>query len=150
MVNFAKCHEQIHKITEMSNVFLYIIQERDLCDTDCARRLFFEYIDAVRNHMETVDKRFCGRLIQSQDRNMANTADRFLSGSATIKRIFASYRKDWCDERKRELKIADHAAFVRDTNQMFGLVLDRIQRETESLYPLIRELEERAERASAA
>jgi hypothetical protein len=40
------------------------------------------------------------------------------------------------------LKIADHDAFVKDTNQMFGLVLDRIQRETEVIYPLIRKLEE--------
>ena len=81
---------------------------------------------------------------------MANTADRFLSGSVEIKRIFAAYLKDWCDERKRELKIADHAAFVEDTNQMFGLVLDRIQRETENLYPLIRRLEEGAGQTAAA
>ncbi len=150
MVDFARCHEQNHKITEISNVFLYLIRERAMCDTDCARQLFFEYVTKVRQHMETVDAQFCGRLIQSQDRTMANTADRFLSGSVEIKRIFAAYLKDWCDERKRELKIADHAAFVEDTNQMFGLVLDRIQRETENLYPLIRRLEEGAGQAAAA
>lgn len=149
MVNFARCHEQIHKITEISNVFLYLIRERDMCDTDCARQLFFEYVGKVRQHMEMVDAQFCGRLIQSQDRVMVNTADRFLSGSMEIKRIFAAYLKDWCDERKRELKIADHAAFVKDTNQMFGLVLDRIQRETENLYPLIRRLDETTERIAA-
>ena len=150
MINFTRCHQQIHSITEMSNVFLYLIERRELCDSDCARRLFFEYLAAVRNHMEEVDTSFCGRLIQSQDRNLTNVADRFLSGSMEIKRIFARYRKDWCDERKRELKIADHAAFVRDTNQMFELVLERIQRETESLYPLMRELDERGGRANAA
>ena len=142
MVDFAKCHEQTHKITEMSNVFLYLIRERSMCDTDCARQLFFEYANKVREHMEVVDTQFCGSLLRSQDRTMVNTADRFLSGSMEIKRIFASYLKDWCDERKRELKIADHDAFVKDTNQMFGLVLDRIQRETEVIYPLIRKLEE--------
>jgi hypothetical protein len=88
-----------------------------------------------------VDAQLCARLIKSQDQDMKNTADRFLSGSTEIKRIFAAYLKDWCDERRRELKIADHDAFVQDTNQMFGLVLDRIQRETEHLYPLVRKLD---------
>ncbi len=144
MIDFTKCHEQTDQITEISNVFLYLIRERAMCDTNCARQLFFEYVARVRKHIETVDAQFCGRLIKSQDRTMANTADRFLSGSTEIKKIFAAYLKDWCDERKQELKIADHAAFVKDTNQMFDLVLDRIQRETESLYPLIRKLEEQS------
>jgi hypothetical protein len=142
MADFTRCHEQNHRITEMSNVFLYLIRERAMCDTECARDLFFEYVVKVREHMEVVDAQLCGRLIQSQDRAMTNVANRFLSGSTEIKRIFASYVKDWCDERRRELRIGNHAAFVKDTNQVFGLVLDRIQRETEHLYPLIRELEQ--------
>jgi hypothetical protein len=143
MVNFADLHAQNHKITELSNVFLYLIPERSMCDTECARMLFFDFVAKVREHMEVVDAQLCGCLIKSQDRTMANTANRFLSGSVEIKRIFAAYLKDWCNERKRELSIADHAAFVKDTNQIFGLVLDRIQRETEHLYPLVRKLEER-------
>jgi hypothetical protein len=142
MVKLADLHAQNHKITELSNVFLYLIRERAMCDTECARTLFFDYVVKVREHMELVDAQICGCLIQSQDRTMANTADRFLSGSIEIKRIFAAYLKDWCNERKRELTIANHGAFVADTNQMFGLVLDRIQRETEHLYPLARSLEE--------
>jgi hypothetical protein len=142
MVKLADLHAQNHKITELSNVFLYLIRERAMCDTECARTLFFDYVVKVREHMELVDAQVCGCLIKSQDRTMANTADRFLSGSIEIKRIFAAYLKDWCNERKRELAIADHEAFVEDTNQMFGLVLERIQRETEHLYPLVRKLDE--------
>lgn len=141
MVNFADLHAQNHKITELSNVFLYLIRERAMCDTECARTLFFDYVARVREHMELVDAQLCGCLIKSQKRTMVNTADRFLAGSVEIKRIFAGYIKDWCNERKRELTIADHATFVKDTNQMFGLVMDRIQRETEHLYPLVRKLE---------
>jgi len=141
MTDFAKLHDQNHRITETSNVFLYLIRERAMCDTECARNLFFDYVGKVREHVELVDAQLCARLIKSQDREMKNTADRFLSGSTEIKRIFAAYLKDWSDERRRELRIADHDAFVQDTNQMFGLVLDRIQRETEHLYPLVRKLD---------
>lgn len=143
MVNFSDLHAQNHKITEISNVFLYLIRERSMCDTECARSLFFDYVNKVREHVELVDAQLCARLIKSQDRDLKNLADRFLSGSTEIKRIFAAYLKDWCNERKKELKIADHDAFVADTNQMFALVLDRIQRETEHLYPAVRGLEPR-------
>ena len=141
MVSFSDLHAQNHKITEISNVFQYLIRERAMCDTDCARDLFFDYVAKVREHIELVDARMCGLLMQSQDQSKKNTADRFLAGSMEIKRIFAAYIKDWCDERKHELKIGDHETFIKDTDQMFALVLDRIQRETEHLYPLIRKIE---------
>jgi len=141
MVAFAQLHAQNHKITELSNVFRYLIQDRSMCDTEIACDVFFDYAKNVREHMELVDRELCGQLISHPDQAVKNTADRFLSGSSEIKRIFGNYLKDWCSERKKELTIKNHDDFVGDTNQMFDLVLDRIQRETEHLYPLIRKLE---------
>ena len=141
MVAFAQLHAQNHKITELSNVFRYLIQDRSMCDTEIACDVFFDYAKQVREHMELVDRELCGQLISHPDQAVKNTADRFLSGSNEIKRIFGDYLKDWCWERKKELNIKNHDDFVSDTNQMFDLVLDRIQRETEHLYPLIRKLE---------
>ena len=142
MITFEELHGQIHKITELSNVFIYLIQDRSMCDTDCACQLFFEYKKRVKEHIELVDQKLCGRLISYPDQKVKNTADRFLSGSVEIKKIFADYLKDWCSEKDRSLKIRNHAEFVKETEEMFDLVLDRIQRETEHLYPLIRKLED--------
>jgi hypothetical protein len=141
MVSFETLHRQNHKITEVSNVFRYLIQERSMCDTQIACDLFFDYARRAREHMELVDKELCGQLISHDDQSVKNTADRFLSGSSEIKRIFADYLKQYCSEKRRALTIKDYETFVDDTNQMFDLVLDRIQRETEHLYPLIRRLE---------
>jgi hypothetical protein len=114
-----------------------------MCDTETACDVFFEYTTKVKEHIELVDRDLCGKLISYPDQSVKNTADRFLSGSTEIKRIFNRYLKDWCSESKHHLKIRNHAEFLSETEQMFGLVLDRIQRETEHLYPLIRKLEER-------
>ena len=141
MVTFADLHAQNHKITELSNVFLYMIRDRAMCDTEVTCGLFFDYTKKVREHIELVDQQLCGRLISHPDQAVKNTANRFLSGSAEIKRIFGSYLKDWCSEKNKKLNVLDHERFVEDTNQMFALVLERIQRETEHLYPLIRKLE---------
>jgi hypothetical protein len=140
MVSFETLHAQNHKITEISNVFRYLIEDRSMCDTQIACNLFFEYAKQTKEHMELVDKELCGRLISHDDQSVRNTADRFLSGSSEIKRIFADYLKDHCSEKRRTLTIKDYGDFVTETNQMFDLVLDRIQRETEHLYPLIRRL----------
>jgi hypothetical protein len=143
MVTFAELHAQNHKITELSNVFLYLIKDRAMCDTEVACDLFFDFTKKVREHVELVDKQLCGRLISHPDQAVKNTANRFLSGSAEIKRIFASYLRDWCSEKHKELNVRNHERFVEETNQMFTLVMERIQRETEHLYPLIRKLEQR-------
>ncbi|MCB2263915.1 MAG: hypothetical protein LGR52_13425 [Candidatus Thiosymbion ectosymbiont of Robbea hypermnestra] len=141
MLTFADLHEQNHKITELSNVFLYLAKERPMCDTACARDLFFEYKKLVKEHMELVDQKLCGKLIAYSDQEIKNTADRFLSGSVEIRKIFSKYVKTWCSEKDGVLTIRDHAAFIEETQEMFALVLDRIQRETEHLYPFIRRLE---------
>ena len=142
MITFAELHGQIHKITELSNVFLYLIQDRSMCDTACARDLFFEYKQQVKAHIELVDQKLCGKLISYPDQKVKNTADRFLSGSTEIKKIFGDYAKEWCSEKHKRLTIRDHGKFVKESEEIFELVLDRIQRETEHLYPLIRKLDD--------
>lgn len=143
MITLGKLHEQNHKITELSNVFLYLSQDRAMCDTAIACDIFLDYSRAVKEHIELVDRKLCGQLISHPDQSVKNTANRFLSGSSEIKRIFAAYLKRWCSEAKRELTIRrDYDEFVAETSQMFNLVLDRIERETEHLYPLVRRLEE--------
>jgi len=142
MLTFSDLNKQNHKITELSNVFLYLIQERSMCDTECACTVFFDLKERVKEHIELVDQKLCSKLISYPDQKVKNTADRFLSGSTEIKKIFLDYIKDWCSEKDRALVIRDHSLFVKDTREMFDLVLDRIQRETEHLYPLIRKLED--------
>jgi tRNA uridine 5-carbamoylmethylation protein Kti12 len=140
MVTFDELFTQNHKITELSNVFLYLIKDRSMCDTDIACDVFFTYVEKVREHIEVVDKKMYKALLASPDQSVNNVADRFMAGSQEIKKIFSTYLKTWSRERTQNLVIADHKAFVKDTEEMFNLVLDRIQRETEHLYPLVRKV----------
>jgi hypothetical protein len=148
MVAFAQLHAQNHKITELSNVFLYLVRDREMCDTEVACDIFFDLTTRVKEHMELVDRELCGKLISYPDQTVKNTASRFLSGSSEIKRIFSAYVKEWCSHKRHSLTINDHDYFLKDTEQMFALVMDRIQRETEHLYPLIRKLENEGQKVA--
>ena len=137
MISYMELHEQNHKITELSNVLSYLINERSMCDTTVSCELFFRYVAMVREHLEVEERELYQLLLVHEDNDVRNTGRKFLSGSGEIKRVFGQYLKRWC--KGKELRIRDHDAFVRDTREIFGLVIRRIDDETVHLYPTLLE-----------
>lgn len=140
MITYNELHEQIHQITEISNVFLYLIDNRKMCDTQITCDLFFEYVERVKDHLEIEDKSLYTVILKGGDDQARKTAQNFLSGSVEIKRIFQEYLKKWSRKGKHKLVIDNYDAFIAETRSMFELVLNRFQDETEQLYPLARKI----------
>jgi len=140
MITFEQLHSQNHEITELSNVFLYLIKERAMCDTETACNVFFDYVEKVRDHLELVDKHLYTKLLNSPDNDVRQKVDRFMSGSHEIKRLFKDYLSTWSRPGRKELLVRNHKRFVQETHDMIDIVLDRLQRETEHLYPLVRKV----------
>lgn len=140
MLTYEELHEQNHKITELSNILTLLFHDRSLCDSDVTCGLFFDYVDQVKAHLDITDNNLYSRLLASAEQRDRNTAKRFMGGSKEIKRIFASYLKKWCKLRERSLAIRQYDQFLSETDEMFQMVLDRIQDETEHLYPAVRSL----------
>ncbi len=145
MITYDELNEQNHRITELANVLRYLFEDRAMCDTGCSCDLFSQYVDLVHKHIETVDKEMYSELLRSPDQKTNNVARNFMSGSSEVKRILRSFTKSWCTTKKNgQLMIGDHAGFIKDTNEMFDIVLQRIQDETEHLYPMVRSLQRAA------
>jgi hypothetical protein len=141
MITFQELNTDNHKITELSNVLLYLFKDRSMCDTESCCELFNRYLDMVRNHIELVDTHLYEKLLSHADNDIRNTVNNFMSGSQEIKKIMKGYTKTWCPKKPMQaLAIADHNRFLKDSEEMFNLVLQRIQNETEKLYPLIRKV----------
>lgn len=140
MITYEELHKQNHKITELTNVLGQLFGDRLLCDSKITHDLFFDYVDHVKAHMEVIDKKIFPKLLSHSDQEMRKVADRFMGGSKEIKRIFSAYVKTWCRTKNRTLMIKDYDRFMKETNEMFDMVLDRIQDETEHLYPLIKKM----------
>ncbi len=138
MITFDELNAQNHKITELSNVLGLLLQDRSMCDNEVTVELFFQYVELVKKHLDLEDKHLYANLLAQKDRAINQTANRFMSGSAEIKRVFDQYLRKWC--KHRHLAIKNHDQFVKETEEMFQLVLNRIIDETEHLYPLIREV----------
>ncbi|MEE9493573.1 MAG: hypothetical protein V3W04_09390 [Gammaproteobacteria bacterium] len=141
MVTYEELNEQNDDITELSNVLSYLIKDRSMCDSDTCCSLFYNYMDKVNEHMTLVEKNLYGQLLRHPQQEMNNTAKNFMSGSQEIKHIMQQYKKKWCDKKQGDLKVGgEHEIFKTDTDEMFTMILDRVQNEVEHLYPLIRKV----------
>ena len=116
-----------------------------MCDTGTCCDLFYRYTEKVKHHIDTVDKNMYSQLLTHEDHDIQKLARNFMSGSQEIKKIIASYIKTWCPKKKADtLAIAEYDKFLKESEEMFELILERIQNETEKLYPLVRELDNKA------
>lgn len=141
MVTYKELNEQNHRITELTNVLSYLFKDRTMCDTDSCCDLFENYVNLVQQHIDTVDKNMYSDLLASPDEKVNNVAKNFMSGSVEVKKILRNFEKQWCPMKgKVELKIKDHEQFLQATDELFDIILQRIQNETEHLYPLVRSL----------
>jgi len=141
MITYQELNEQNHRITELSNILCYLLKDRAMCDTGSCCEIYYNYVDLVKSHIDTVDKEMYSDLLKSPDKKVNNVAKNFMSGSVEIKKILKNFSKKWCPvNQKSGLKIKGHEEFLDDTNKLFELVLQRIQDETEHLYPLVRSL----------
>ncbi|HFD80949.1 MAG TPA: hypothetical protein ENK05_11255 [Gammaproteobacteria bacterium] len=147
MITYDELNTQNHEITELTNVLSYLLQDRGMCDTHICCDLFYRYGDKIKSHLDVVDHTYSA-LLSNPDPRTNNTARRFMSGSQEIRRIFSQYSKKWCEKRKQALHIGNHEAFLKETQDLFDMILNRIQDETEQLYPLIRQIKGDEQRAA--
>ena len=141
MITYKSLNEQNHRITELSNVLQYLLKDRSMCDTKTCCNLFGNYMSLVQEHIDTVDKNMYTDLLSSPDEKVNNVAKNFMSGSVEVKKILNKFGKQWCPTRNNnDLKIKDHDQFLGAIDELFDIVLQRIQDETEHLYPLVRSL----------
>ncbi len=141
MLTYDDVNKQNDKITELTNVLTFLLSDRALYDTQVISDLFFELVREVEEHLKAQDKFVYRTLLASPDQKVRNLSNQFMSGGVEIKRVFAEYLKVWCGRKKcKQLFIKDHVVFVRETEEMFELILNRIQDEQEKLFPMLREV----------
>lgn len=140
MITYEDLNLQNHKITELTNILNLLLVDRVICDAETTHELFFRYVELVRTHLQVTENNVYSTLLSSGDQQARNAANSFMSGSKEIKRVYNNYLKRWCKKNTCELVIKDYERFLVDTNELFEMVLDRIQAETEQLYPMVRQI----------
>lgn len=141
MISYEELNSQIHKITELSNVLRYLVEDRAMCDTYTCCELFHRYVGYIRTHIDMVERNIYPHILTSGNQQAINSVGNFMNGSQEVKRIMKQYTRNWCRDKSSTLDVGDHPAFIKETDKFFDVMLQRLQDETEKLYPLSRSLE---------
>jgi len=136
MLSFDKLHTQNHQIAELAKVLSFLFEDRAMCDTEVVCELFERYQTTFDEHV-TMNRSVYTTLLSSANADASSVANRFIEGEKEIKRIFHNYKNKWC---KAGLMINNHQEFRSESEVIYRLVQDRIQAESEQLYPLARKL----------
>ena len=141
MISYEELNIQNEKITELSNVLSVLVKDRSICDSETCCNIFYNYMDQVNEHMHAVDSNLYTDLLSASSSEANNTATNFMAGSQEVKKIMASYAKKWCNKKNHALSIgAKHNLFIKETDEMFEMILNRVQDEMEKLYPMVRKI----------
>lgn len=142
MKSYDQLNAQNHKITELSNVLSVLLKDRSLCDTETCCTIFYNYMDHVTDHMRNVESNLYTDLLKHPSSDANITANNFMAGSQEIKRIMKGYVRKWCGKARNDISIGkgQHDMFLRETDEMFEMILNRVQDEMEHLYPMVRKI----------
>ena len=138
MISVSELSQQNEKIKELSAVLQYLIENKEMCNSKITCDLFMTYAEEVVDHLYVEEKEVYRHLLNHADPKVKNTTKDFFSGSIEIKRVFNEYLGRWC--KNKTLRVVRHGEFVKDSHEIFDLVLNRIDAETNVLYPMVKDI----------
>lgn len=137
MIPIEKLKEQHDEILEVAEVFLALMHDEKARQTSVAREIFQRLADMVKSHFELEERTLYAELMNHPDKDIKNTTWRFLGGAPHLKKYFADYVKHCClwGEGRADEEACEK--FVRETDEVFSLLRERIEVENQVFYPLV-------------
>lgn len=138
MIPIEKLKEQHRDICELAEVLLVRMQDESARETRDTQELFERLANLVNGHFELEERTLYAELINHQDKKIKNTTWRFLGGAPRLKKYFGDYLQH---RRLWEAGEKDSDAFVKETEEVFALLKERIHVENRVFYPLVEKLQ---------
>ncbi len=147
MILYDQIKQQHKEIKELTFILKLLIEDQSFAQMETTCNLFFSYSNKVDNYFKTIETSVYKHMLVHSDQNVKKTAYRFMAGSCGIKRIFNQYKRTWCHNKK--LRVKNYARFVQESEDIFKLIMQRINDEAIHLYPVIKEISNKKKMAVA-
>jgi len=133
MTPIEELKKQHQEIGELLAVLSLLVHDDTARKTRIVERLFSELAKKVSDHFHLEEATLYKDLLVHQDDQVQRMARNFISGSQGLKRLFTQYIHHDCMNMAKE---KDCSAFVKETEEIFGLLQKRIEVEESRFYPL--------------
>ena len=124
MIPIAKLREQHDEISELAQVLLLLIRDDTTRGARVVRQIFQQLADLLYEHFELEEKTLYAELLNHKDKQIRDTAWRFVSGAPHLKKFFSLYARHWCDlgDSKEECD-----AFINESEEIFHILSERVK-----------------------
>ncbi len=134
--NYRSTHVDLKEMIDELRTVMTVDNLKIRPNARTAYQLMCELAEKVKEHLAEEDKGLYPTLLIHENPAVKSIAWGFISGEKPLRKTFDEYTKKW-------LKNCDfnfNADFVAETNEMFDMLLARIDREERILFPKLQEI----------
>ena len=134
MYTLGELKKQNQEISDLADVLDVLIKDGRLINNPFVCDLVSRFNEKVWMHLVFEDNSLYSELAKHHNPDISKLAESFHSTTKTVRKEFSNYIKLWC-----KASGADHhqQAFCKQTPEILTKVRQRIQFETEKMFPLV-------------
>ena len=136
MYSVDELKKQNEDIAELCDVLSVLIAHRSLHNNSYVCELMARFREKVWMHLVFEDNTIYAELTRHNDKSISDTARGFHDSAKEIRKCFSHYVRHWC---RPAIDDDDHDAMLKESNELFRLVKERIDYENVHMFPLIEE-----------
>ena len=133
-MNLDQYHKDHKQLLDAAGEILKLLNEKDVVDkAEHIAQTLGTISGSLKIHLGLEDNNLYPELIKSSDPAVQQKARDFQEEMGGLKKAFTEYASAWMSPMNIK---NDPQAFIQQTQEVFGAVAKRIEREESELYPL--------------
>lgn len=133
MIPVEEFRKENSEIRELSNLLNHVVEDYSLINNSVVCELLDRFTRCVTQHLEHEDRSIYRDLMKKHTADADHLADLFLGNTRELKRIFNTYKRDWCKTPHKE---SDHQEYISESQQIFKMVNERLDFEENKIFPV--------------
>ncbi len=133
---YRSSHAELRQMIDDLRTLTVPEQLRIRPNAKTAYQLLCDLAQKVKQHLAEEDKQLYPNLLIHDDPKVKSIAWGFISGEKPLRRTFDEYYKRWL--KNCDFNFTDE--FLEETNEIFDMLSDRIEREEQILFPKLVEI----------
>jgi len=133
MMPVAELKQENKEINDLRKVLAAVVKDSEMHTNSIFCELLERFQAKLNNHLKHEARSLYPELLSKKDRQVNQVAQHFLDNTHELERLMKQYVKHWCHKlEEKELQ-----QFIRETEEVFHLVEERIKLEEKHLFPVL-------------
>jgi hemerythrin-like domain-containing protein len=134
MYTLDELKKQNREINDLIDLLAVLTEHENLRHNPFACELVSRFNEKVWMHLVFEDNTIYAELAKHHNPEISRIANQFHASAREVKKHFTHYVKLWCNTSTDE---ASQATFIAESKKVFKLIRQRVQFESEEIFPLV-------------